>query len=41
VNLRAAQKELGGRPPRVTAPALFVEAVVIVSVGVFLVSIFA
>jgi hypothetical protein len=41
LNLRAAQKELGSRSPDVAFPVLAAEAVVIVTVGVFLAGIFS
>ena len=41
MNLRAAQKELRGRAPTVTAPVLALEALVMVGVSFMLVSFFA
>ena len=41
MNLRAAQKELRSRAPQVTAPALALEAVVMVSISIVLVGLFA
>jgi hypothetical protein len=41
MNLQAAQKELRGRPPRVTGFVLALEVVVVVSVSYVLVGIFA
>lgn len=41
MNLHAAQKELHGRAPRVTAPWLVVETLVVVSFSYVLVGIFA
>lgn len=41
MNLRAAQNELGSRPPEVTAPVLALEALVMVSVSILLVGLFA
>ena len=41
MNLRAAQKELGGRSPEVTAQMLALETLVVVSVSIVLVGFFA
>jgi len=41
MNLHAAQKELHGRLPRVTAPLLALEALVVISFSYLLVGIFA
>lgn len=41
MNLRAAQKELGGRTPEVTAPVLALETLVVVGVSFLLVGLFA
>ena len=41
MNLRAAQKELGGRTPEVTGPVLVLEALVVVGVSIALVGLFA
>lgn len=41
MNLQAAQKELGGRTPRVTGATLAIEVLVVVSVSYMLVGIFA
>ena len=41
MNLRAAQKELRSRSPHVELPVLALEALIMVSVGVLLVGLFA
>jgi hypothetical protein len=41
MNLRTAQKELAGKTPRVNAPVLAMEALVVVSLSFVLVGIFA
>ncbi len=41
MNLRAAQKALRSRGPEITAPALALEAVVMVSISIVLVGLFA
>ncbi len=41
MNLRAAQKELAVRAPQVTAQALALEALVVVSISLVLVGLFA
>ena len=41
VNLQAAHKELDGRTPRIAAPLLALEALVVVSISYALVGIFA
>lgn len=41
MNLRAAQKELGSRSPHVGLFALALEALVVVSLGMLLVGVFA
>lgn len=41
MNLHTAYKELDGRPPRVTASLIIIEALVVVSVSYVLVGLFA
>ena len=41
MNLRAAQKELGSRSPHVAFPVLALEALVVISLSIILVGVFA
>ena len=40
MNLQAATKELRGKPPRVAAPSLLLELVLVVGVSILLVGMF-